>query len=265
MPESTSTVYPGSVKLGSSVSEFIQKDYVIAPSLKQAASRALVLDKATVPAILIECGYMDNKADIDFMTNDENQTKIARDILEGIRKYKMNESSFKETTTATNIPTIEADTITIENLQRMDPTTIYSINVDKKNNRIYVKLKSGKENVVLLTKELRMMLDTAGALKKVEFEAEYPGGSTAWAQYLSKSLKYPAPAVTKKTQGAVVVEFIVEANGRITNVHAESGPDALRQESERVIRESGKWIPAKNNGKVVRAYKKQPIIFRLES
>ena len=264
VPVKTSTVYSGSVKLGSSITEYIGKDYNIAPELKLRNESVLVLDKATVPAVLILCGNLDKKSDFDFIMNDKNQDKIARDILEGIRKYKLNERSFQDSPTPSNTVTMEADTIVMENLQKMDPNTIYSMNVDKENNRIYVKFKNGKEDVVLITKELRMMLDTAGALKKVEFEAEFPGGQTAWTQYLIRTLKYPSEAAKKEIQGNVPVEFIVETDGRLTHIQAKSGPEALKAESERVIRESGKWTPARNQGKLVRSYHIQPIIFRLE-
>ena len=48
----------------------------------------LILKKATVPAILIECGYMDNPADLKYLQDEKNQEKIARDILEGIKKVQ---------------------------------------------------------------------------------------------------------------------------------------------------------------------------------
>ncbi|HEY4155517.1 MAG TPA: hypothetical protein VGM24_08815 [Puia sp.] len=48
------------------------------------------------------------------------------------------------------------------------------------------------------------------------------------------------------------------------NIHVLSGPEALKAESIRVIRESGKWTPAKDHGKIVKSYHKQPIIYRLE-
>ncbi len=131
VPKNTSSVYPGSVKLGSSISEFIHKDYAIAPDLKQSEAGVLVLDKATVPAIIIECGFIDNKTDLDFITNDKNQEEIARDILEGIRKYNLNESSMQDNPASSNTLTIIADTITIDALKAKDPNTIYSMNVDQ--------------------------------------------------------------------------------------------------------------------------------------
>ncbi|HEY4155582.1 MAG TPA: TonB family protein [Puia sp.] len=262
VPGNNSGVYPGSVKLGSGISEFIKKDYSISPELKQA--RILELDNATVPSVLIECGYIENKTDLDFITNDKNQEAIARDILEGIRQYSQDKSSMQDDPAASRTDTLVADTMTIEALRSSDPNTIYSINVDKKNNRIYVKFKNGKENVVLVTKEVKMVLDTGGAYRKVEIEAKFPGGSSGWMQYLQKSLKYPDEAASKAIQGSVMVEFIVNTDGTLENIHVLSGPEALKAESIRVIRESGKWTPAKDQGKIVKSYHKQPIIYRLE-
>lgn len=264
VPKNASSVYPGSVKLGSSISGFIHKDYAIAPELKQSEAGVLVLDKATVPAITIECGFIDNKTDLDFITNEKNQEEIARDILEGIRKYSLNETSLQDNPASSNTLTVIADTITLDVLKAKDPNTIYSMNVDKKNNRIYVKYKNGKEDVVLITKEISLALDTTGALKKVEFEAEYPGGADSWIQYLQKNLKYPEYASKNGIQGSVLVEFIVKTDGTLDNIHMVSGPEALKAESVRIIRDSGKWIPAKDQGKIVKSYKRQPIIYRLE-
>lgn len=100
---------------------------------------------------------------------------------------------------------------------------------------------------------------------KVEIESEYPGGSGAWARYLNKSLKYPQEAIDNEIQGTVVVQFIVDKEGNVSDVEAVSGPDDLRAEAVRVIKKSGKWTPAVQNGRQVKSYKKQPIVFRLDT
>ncbi len=100
---------------------------------------------------------------------------------------------------------------------------------------------------------------------KVEIESEYPGGSGAWARYLNKSLHYPDEAVNNEIQGDVVVQFIVDKEGVVSNVEAISGPNELRDEAVRVIKKSGSWNPAVQNGRKVKSYKKQPIKFRLEA
>jgi len=101
---------------------------------------------------------------------------------------------------------------------------------------------------------------------KVEVEASYPGGSHAWLQYLNHTLRYPDEAVNKEIMGTVIVQFIVNTDSTITDVQAISGPKkgGLREESVRVITLSGKWVPAMENGRLVRSYKKQPLVFKLE-
>jgi protein TonB len=100
---------------------------------------------------------------------------------------------------------------------------------------------------------------------KVEIESDYPGGQSAWLRYLQKTLQYPQDAIDNEIQGTVVVQFIVDKEGNVSDVEAISGPGELKNEAVRVIRKSGKWTPAIQNGRQVKSYKKQPITFRLES
>ena len=102
---------------------------------------------------------------------------------------------------------------------------------------------------------------------KVEIESEFPGGSAAWLRYLNKNLRYPDDAVNNEIQGVVVVQFIVDKEGNVSDVNAVSGPEngGLRDEAVRVIKKSGKWTPAVQNGRQVKSYKKQPIVFKLEA
>ena len=84
-------------------------------------------------------------------------------------------------------------------------------------------------------------------------------------RYLNKSLRYPQEAIDNEVQGNVIVQFIVDKEGNVSDVEAVSGPSELRDEAVRVIKKSGKWTPAVQNGRQVKSYKKQPIVFRLES
>jgi len=100
---------------------------------------------------------------------------------------------------------------------------------------------------------------------KVEVEAEFPGGTNGWADYLQKNLKYPQEAINKEIQGTVVAQFIVEIDGTLSNAKIIKSPNkVLSDETLRMIKNSGKWIPAMQNGKQVRAYKRQPIVFKLD-
>jgi len=100
---------------------------------------------------------------------------------------------------------------------------------------------------------------------QTEAEATYPGGASEWMAYMNKNFKYPKEGIDKKIQGTVIVQFHVDKEGNVSDVEALSGPEAggLREESIRIIKNSGKWIPAKQNGLAVKSYKKQPITYRL--
>lgn len=102
---------------------------------------------------------------------------------------------------------------------------------------------------------------------KVEIESQYPGGPGAWQRYLNKAFHFPQEAQENGIQGTVTVKFIVDKDGNVSDVEAESGPTngGLREEAVRVIKKSGRWEPAVQNGRKVKSYKKQPITFKLES
>jgi periplasmic protein TonB len=100
---------------------------------------------------------------------------------------------------------------------------------------------------------------------KVEIESVYPGGQQAWFRFMANTLRYPDEAVNKEIQGTVIVQFIVDTTGNVSNIEAISGPltGGLREEAVRVIKKSGNWIPAVQNGRKVKSYKKQPLVFSL--
>jgi periplasmic protein TonB len=97
----------------------------------------------------------------------------------------------------------------------------------------------------------------------VQIESQYPGGHPAWERFLKRNFHYPQEAMDNEVQGTVVVQFIVDLEGNVSNVEAISGPEELRPEAVRVIKKSGKWTPAIQNGRQVKSYKKQPVTFRL--
>ncbi len=103
------------------------------------------------------------------------------------------------------------------------------------------------------------------ALHKVEVEAHYPheGG---WGAFIGKNLKANVPVKRKAPLGSyqVVVQFIVDKNGYVTEVQPlTSFGYGMEEEVMRVIKKSPKWNPAMQNGRPVKAYRKQPITFEV--
>jgi protein TonB len=99
----------------------------------------------------------------------------------------------------------------------------------------------------------------------VEKEADFPGGMLAWGRFLNKNLHVPDEAVNGGINGTVVVQFVVDVDGSVSDVRVVSGPEegGLREEAVRVIKKSGKWVPALQNGRSVKAYRLQPVVFKV--
>jgi len=99
---------------------------------------------------------------------------------------------------------------------------------------------------------------------KVEIESSFPGGSSAWLQFLQQHLVYPNKAVRKKIEGTVVVQFIVDKDGSVYDMKALTGDPLLQEAALKAMANTPRWIPAMQDGRKVKSYKKQPIIFRLQ-
>ena len=99
---------------------------------------------------------------------------------------------------------------------------------------------------------------------KVEVEASFPGGSGAWAKYVQRSLNANVPIDNEAPTGSytVIVQFIVDKEGNVSDVKAlTSHGYGMEEEATRVIKRGPKWTPAIQNGRNVKAYRKQPITF----
>ena len=85
-------------------------------------------------------------------------------------------------------------------------------------------------------------------------------------QFLKKNLRNPGDDLGNYVAGTVVVQFIVDREGNVSNIQAISGPEkgGLREEAIRLIKISKRWSPAIQSGRQVRPYVKQPIVFKLE-
>ena len=93
----------------------------------------------------------------------------------------------------------------------------------------------------------------------------YPNGMAGIMQYLSENVRYPATAQENGVQGRVMVRFVINTDGSVTNVKVIRSVDPdLDKEAVRVVSSMTKWRPGKLNGKAVRVAYTLPITFRLE-
>lgn len=100
--------------------------------------------------------------------------------------------------------------------------------------------------------------------ESVEVMPEFPGGQAELLKFVAKSIKYPTEAQRRGAQGRVIVKFVVETNGSISNIHVVKGIDPLLDaEAIRVCTTMPTWAPARQEGKAVRCYYTIPVTFRL--
>ncbi len=99
----------------------------------------------------------------------------------------------------------------------------------------------------------------------VEEMPEFPGGNTALMEYISSKIHYPEEAIKKQTEGRVFINFIIEADGSISNAKILRGLspelDAIALD---VIRNMPAWKPGKLGTEPVAVSFNIPIHFQLE-
>lgn len=175
-----------------------------------------------------------------------------------------------------------------EELESIDPSTIERVDVIHSQKKVLIE--TAKESA-----------DTGGAMPVVKPEDAYfdmveqmpqfPGGDAAFNQYIAQHVRYPNVATENGVEGTVTVQFIVEADGRITHVQAVDSPSdeadanvyaygasdkqssqdeddeghrALREAAEELFRGMPPFEPGRQSGKPVRVQLTKKVIYALE-
>lgn len=100
----------------------------------------------------------------------------------------------------------------------------------------------------------------------VQIPAEYPGGIEAWNKYLTRNLNSSVPVDNGAPSGkyTVILSFIVDKNGNISDINAENDPGyGTKEEATRVLKKGGGWKPAVQNGRNVIYRHRQSISFQV--
>ena len=91
------------------------------------------------------------------------------------------------------------------------------------------------------------------------------GGMAGWSSYLSANLGYPTTARRKGIEGTVIVAFIVNTDGTVSDFELLKGiGGGCDEEAIRIVKKSPKWTPGMQDGKAVRTLMRLPINFTLE-
>lgn len=102
--------------------------------------------------------------------------------------------------------------------------------------------------------------------ERVEIEASFPGGDGAWRKYLEQNLNAAVPLQYNAPAGTytVIVQFVVDKDGKITDIKAlTSHGFGMESEVIRFLKKAPRWNPAIQDGRKVKAYRKQPVTFQV--
>lgn len=106
--------------------------------------------------------------------------------------------------------------------------------------------------------------DDTGLATSADVYPRYPGGDESRLIYLRRQVRYPEAALKALVQGVVMVVFVVEVDGSVTNVDVTKRiGGGCDEEAIRVTQGMPKWEPGKRNGKAVRVMVRMPIVFRI--
>ena len=107
--------------------------------------------------------------------------------------------------------------------------------------------------------------DEYGIYRVVDEMPEFPGGMGELMKFINSKIVYPAEAHSKGEQGRVIVQFVVETDGRVTNAKVAKGVSpSLDAEALRLVGAMPNWEPGKDKGKAVRCMFTVPVVFKLQ-
>lgn len=243
--------------------------------IKSRKEGVYVLQNVNCPSVLVEAGYLSNQNDLNKITSSNFRETLAVAILNGIQKYLtakelgkiQSESKTKKDTVITKDVILEKLTpnqpdplylldgkiVDKSELNNIDPTMIKSVEVLKANKALEAFGEDGKNGVIKVTLKSPndKMLEGVQIFTAVQEEPKFDGGKEAWLSFLIKNLNRDIPVEKGGPPGkyTVILSFIVDTKGKVSNVEAENNPGyGTAEEAVRVMKLSPNWIPAKQNG-----------------
>ncbi|MBQ9576527.1 MAG: energy transducer TonB [Muribaculaceae bacterium] len=138
-----------------------------------------------------------------------------------------------------------------------------SVDFDKGTDKKDV-MREWKDEIVVEEKTEAPKVVKEVIFRSVEQMPQFPGGDIALMKYLSSHIQYPAMAAENNVQGKVILQFVIEKDGRVGEVKlARSVDKDLDKEAIRVVKSLPKFSPGRQNGQPVRVWYTLPVSFRL--
>lgn len=199
---------------------------------------------------------------VEILEESNQQTEYSDDVKAALDRLERENPSAKYAVIETKFENEES----IKKLNQYDPDHIEQIFVFKEGEEKSVVM-IVNESSEIFSKSIEIQEQRTDELfTVVEEPAQFPGGFDEFGKYLSENMQYPKQAQRLGVEGKVIVQFVVEKDGSITNLEVLRGIGAgCDAEAIRIMQESPKWKPGTQQGKKIRHKLIQKISFKLPS
>ncbi len=145
-------------------------------------------------------------------------------------------------------------------IEKSDSSTLISKMIDLNSNQNQIAINAMKSDKINHIKREEEIIDLCGFGE----DAYYPGGEKAMLAWIQKKIIYPEISIKNSERGRVYIDFIVEIDGKISNVKVVRGVSFdIDNEARRIIESMPNWEPAVYKKSYVRGKMRIPINFEL--
>ena len=261
IPSKSPSYQKESELFASAIMQELGSVYTVSPSLLKNQTSIYVLDKNICPSVLIECGFITNKRDQEFISKANNQAAIARKIISAIEKYALSSSVPTKSSPPkiTTLTLLENDKYVFGYADGTKEVLTKEEAIKKYGNEIKI------EDVVIDSRKADHILDRP-VFEKVEIEPSI--NKAEWRKFLVDNLSPLIPGIAKKAPAGkytINVRFIVEEDGSLSDIKTLNDPGYnMKEQVLSIMKKAPKWSPGIQNGRKVRAYHTQPVTIVIE-
>ncbi len=168
---------------------------------------------------------------------------------------------------------LDGEEVSQEKINELNPATIESIDVLKDENAVKAYGERGRKGVIVIKTKKAVAQEPVDDLprfpgcEQINDETQRNDCSVSkLINFITSNLRYPKEARDAKTEGTVMASFMVETDGRLTDISiVRTLGNGTDEEVKRVIGLMPNWIPAQKNGQTVRSEMKLPVSFKLDA
>lgn len=257
--------------------------YDLRKTYSSRLKKALLITGLAVAGIVASAAVFNNSKTSLSQQLDKNELKITEVQMEEEEKkpepipeeQKPQEQPQQQLVEQLQLKTIMSTTpVIVDNDQVKDPPPTQD---DLKNFKIDLKTNANGISDIGLANPAKILDNGTGIIpekknpepeiwEKVEIEASFEGGPKAWESFLRRNLDADVPPNNGAPEGkyTVIVQFVVDESGAVSDLKPLTQHGfGMEQEALRVLRKASKWKPAQQNGRLVKAYRRQPITFEV--